>query len=99
MRPWAIRTRWHRIKSSSIDLLRDLLLRGPFWFAYLFSVLNRGTFIKVTSESEKVSFNQINKNTGHRIKYSKVDAETGEEVESSDIMKGYKVDTDTYLRS
>ena len=50
-----------------------------------------------TSESEKISFNQINRKTGHRIKYSKVDAETGEEVESSDIMKGYKVDTDTYL--
>jgi DNA end-binding protein Ku len=50
-----------------------------------------------TSESEKISFNQINRKTGHRIKYSKVDADTGEEVESSDIMKGYKVDTDTYL--
>jgi DNA end-binding protein Ku len=50
-----------------------------------------------TSESEKVRFNQINKNTGHRIKYSKVDAETGEEVESSDIVKGYKVDADTYI--
>src|SRR6202163_3559260 len=50
-----------------------------------------------TSESEKVSFNQINKNTGHRIKYAKVDAETGEEVSSDDIIKGYKVDTDTYV--
>jgi len=50
-----------------------------------------------TSESEKISFNQINRKTGHRIKYSKVDAETGEEVDSSDIMKGYKVDTDSYL--
>src|ERR1700726_829271 len=50
-----------------------------------------------TSESEKVSFNQINKNTGHRIKYAKVDAETGEEVSSEDIIKGYKVDTDTYV--
>src|SRR4051795_12006910 len=50
-----------------------------------------------TSDTEKVSFNQINRKTGHRIKYSKVDAETGEEVESSDIMKGYKVDTDAYL--
>ena len=50
-----------------------------------------------TSESEKVSFNQINKNTGHRIKYAKVDAETGEEVPSEDIIKGYKVDTDTYV--
>jgi DNA end-binding protein Ku len=50
-----------------------------------------------TSESEKVSFNQINKNTGHRIKDARVDAETGEEVANEDIVKGYKVDTDTYV--
>jgi DNA end-binding protein Ku len=50
-----------------------------------------------TSDSEKISFNQINRNTGHRIKYMKVDADTGEEVSSDDIMKGYKVDTDTYI--
>jgi DNA end-binding protein Ku len=50
-----------------------------------------------TSDSEKISFNQINRNTGHRIKYLKVDADTGEEVTSDDIMKGYKVDTDTYI--
>ena len=51
-----------------------------------------------TSESDKIRFNQINKNTGHRIKYAKVDAETGEEVEREDIVKGYKVDTDTYVQ-
>src|SRR5881227_2176633 len=50
-----------------------------------------------TSDSEKISFNQINRNTGHRIRYLKVDADTGEEVSSEDIMKGYKVDTDTYI--
>jgi DNA end-binding protein Ku len=50
-----------------------------------------------TSESEKISFNQINRKTGHRIKYQKIDADTGEEVSSEDIIKGYKVDTDTYL--
>jgi DNA end-binding protein Ku len=50
-----------------------------------------------TSEADKISFNQINKNTGHRIKYVKVDADTGEEVASEDIVKGYKVDTDTYV--
>ena len=52
-----------------------------------------------TSESEKVSFNQINRKTGHRIKYAKVDADTGEEVANEDIVKGYKVDTDTYIES
>src|SRR5216684_2473927 len=50
-----------------------------------------------TSDSEKISFNQINRKTGHRIKYAKVDADTGEEVSNDDIMKGYKVDTDTYI--
>jgi DNA end-binding protein Ku len=50
-----------------------------------------------TSETEKVTFNQINKNTGHRIKYAMVEAETGEEVSNEDIVKGYKVDTDTYV--
>ena len=50
-----------------------------------------------TSKSEKISFNQINKKTGNRIRYLKVDADTGDEVASEDIIKGYKVDTDRYL--
>ncbi|MET4085582.1 Ku protein [Bradyrhizobium sp. S3.5.5] len=50
-----------------------------------------------TSESEKVSFNQLNRKTGHRIKYAKVDADTGEEVDNEDIVKGYKVDTNTFI--
>ena len=50
-----------------------------------------------TSDSEKISFNQINRATGHRIKYQKVDAETGDEVAADDIMKGFKVDKDTYV--
>ena len=34
-----------------------------------------------TTEREKISFNQINKDTGNRIRYRKVDEDTGEEVE------------------
>jgi DNA end-binding protein Ku len=45
-----------------------------------------------TSESEKISFNQLNKQTGHRIRYLKVDADTGEEVANEDIVKGYALD-------
>src|SRR5437660_8090909 len=55
------------------------------------------TLYPATSESEKISFNQINKKTGHRIKYTKVDADTGEEVPNDEIVKGFKVDTDTYV--
>jgi DNA end-binding protein Ku len=50
-----------------------------------------------TSESEKISFNQINRKTGHRIRYLRVDADTGEEVSNEDIVKGYQVDKDRYL--
>jgi Ku protein len=51
-----------------------------------------------TSEREKISFHQLNKNTGNRIKYRKVDAETGDEVEASDIIKGYQVGKGEYLQ-
>ena len=51
-----------------------------------------------TSESEKISFNQLNRQTGHRIKYLKVDADTGDEVPNEDIVKGYQLDKDTVHR-
>jgi DNA end-binding protein Ku len=50
-----------------------------------------------TSEREKISFHQINEDTGNRIKYRKVDAETGDEVDSSKIIKGYEVGKGQYL--
>ena len=50
-----------------------------------------------TSESEKISFHQRNKKTGHRIKYRKVDAETADEVDSADIIKGYEVGKGDYI--
>ena len=50
-----------------------------------------------STEREKISFHQINKKTGNRIKYRKVDAETGDEVGSSDIVKGYEVGKGEYI--
>ena len=50
-----------------------------------------------TTEREKISFNQINKETGNRIRYRKVDEDTGEEVESSNIIKGYQIDKGQYI--
>src|SRR6266404_2333331 len=50
-----------------------------------------------TSEREKISFHQINKKTGRRIKYRKVDAGSGAEVESADIIKGYEVGKGDYI--
>jgi DNA end-binding protein Ku len=50
-----------------------------------------------TSEREKIRFHQLNKNTGNRVRYRKVDEDTGDEVEQSDIMKGYEVEKGQYL--
>ncbi|MBR0930929.1 Ku protein [Bradyrhizobium sp. 62B] len=50
-----------------------------------------------TSESEKISFNQLNRQTGHRVKYLKVDAETGDEVPNEDIVKGYELEKGQYI--
>ena len=50
-----------------------------------------------TSESEKIRFHQLNRKTGNRIRYRKVDDETGEEVDSEDIIKGYEVAKSNYI--
>ncbi len=50
-----------------------------------------------TSEREKINFHQLHKETGNRIRYRKVDAETGDEVDSSHIIKGYEVAKGEYI--
>jgi DNA end-binding protein Ku len=50
-----------------------------------------------SSEREKISFHQLNKETGHRIRYKKIDAETGDEVDNADIVKGYEVAKGEYI--
>src|ERR1041384_1341080 len=50
-----------------------------------------------TSEREKISFHQLHKQTGNRIRYKKVDADTGREVDNEDIIKGYEVSKGEYV--
>jgi DNA end-binding protein Ku len=71
----------------------------PNWKGYLkLSLVSCSiSLYPATSERERVSFNQINKNTGNRIRYRKVDAETGDEVEAPDIIRGYQVDKNVYI--
>ena len=65
----------------------------PYWKGYLrLSLVSCPIALyPATSEREKVSFNQINGATGNCIRYRKVDAETGEEVPSEQIIKGFEV--------
>ena len=50
-----------------------------------------------TSEREKIHFHQLHKQTGNRIRYKKVDADTGREVDNDDIVKGYQVGKGEYI--
>ena len=49
------------------------------------------------SEREKVRFHPLNRDTGNRIRYVKVDADTGDEVAADDIVKGYEVSKGKYI--
>jgi len=71
----------------------------PYWKGYLkLSLVSCPVALfPATSEREKISFHQINKKTGHRIKHLKVDAQTGDEVEFNDIIKGYEVGKGQYI--
>jgi DNA end-binding protein Ku len=71
----------------------------PTWKAYLkLSLVSCPIALyPAASASERVSYNQINKKTGNRIRYKKVDAEIGQEVDSADIVKGYQIDKNVYI--
>ena len=50
------------------------------------------------SSAERVSFNRINKKTGHRLRQQLVDSETGELVDKADIGRGYEVAKGEYVQ-
>lgn len=49
------------------------------------------------SSSDKISFNIINRKTGHRVERQFVDSETGKPVERDDQIKGYPLDNGDYI--
>jgi DNA end-binding protein Ku len=53
-------------------------------------------FRRAAREKKSASTRSIKK-TGNRIRYRKVDAETGDEVDSSEIIKGYEVGKGQYI--
>ena len=71
----------------------------PYWKGYLkLSLVSCPIALSpATSSSAKISFRQVNKETGNRIRYKKVDSETEEEVPSDQIGKGYEVGKNEYL--
>ena len=50
-----------------------------------------------TTTHERVHLHIINRKTGNRVRYEVVDSETGDEVPQDDRVKGYKVDSNSYV--
>jgi len=71
----------------------------PYWKGYLkLSLVSCPIqLFPAISEQEKIRFHLINSRTGHRIKYCKLDAETGKQVRDEDIIKGYEVAKGRYV--
>src|SRR6266480_714340 len=71
----------------------------PFWKGYLkLSLVSCPiALFPASSSSERVSFRQINKKTGHRLKQQLVDSVTGELVESQDKGRGYEIGKNEYM--
>ena len=69
-----------------------------YWKGYLrLSLVTIGVEVYNAVESQaEISFRQIHKPSGRRVNYEKVVQGIGK-IESADIVKGYEVDTDTYI--
>jgi DNA end-binding protein Ku len=50
-----------------------------------------------TSAAERLSFRQVNRRTGHRLRHKLVDSVTGETVDSSNKSRGYEVGENEFL--
>jgi DNA end-binding protein Ku len=53
--------------------------------------------VQATSSRERIRFNLINRETGNRVRYRQIDAETGEDVPEEDRVKGYKTADGSYV--
>ena len=71
----------------------------PQWKGYLkLSLVSCPIAIyPAVSAAERISFRQINRNTGNRLRQQLVDAVTGEAVDSSHRRRGYEVGDSSFL--
>ena len=72
----------------------------PYWKGYLklSLVACPVSVFTATTSSERVSFRQINRKTGNRLRQQLIDEETREVVEAADKGRGYEVDKNVYIQ-
>jgi DNA end-binding protein Ku len=72
----------------------------PYWKGYLklSLVACPVSVFTATTSSERVSFRQINKLTGNRLRQQMIDEVTREVVEAGDKGRGYEIDKNVYIQ-
>jgi DNA end-binding protein Ku len=87
------------VESAFLEVRSIVVAPRAYWKGYLkLSLVSCPiALFPATSEREKITFHQVNKETGHRIRYKKIDAETGDEVDNADIVKGYEIAKGEYI--
>jgi DNA end-binding protein Ku len=68
------------------------------WSGFLsFGLVSVPVGLFSATSDQTIHFNQLHKNTSHRVRYKKVDEVTGEELSSEDIVNGYPLGGDEYV--
>ena len=68
------------------------------WSGFLsFGLVSVPVGLYTATTDQTIHFNQLHKGTSHRIRYKKVDEETGEELSSEDIVNGYPLGGGEYV--
>jgi DNA end-binding protein Ku len=71
----------------------------PYWKGYL-----KLSFVScpialypAISAAERISFRQVNRRTGHRLKQKLIDSVTGQAIDAADKARGYEVDENEFM--
>jgi DNA end-binding protein Ku len=82
-----------------IQLWECIMAPRAYWKGYLkLSLVSCPIALyPVVSTAERISFNRVNKRTGHRLKQLLVDSATNEPVDKEDIGRGYAVDKNQFI--
>jgi DNA end-binding protein Ku len=68
------------------------------WSGFLsFGLVNVPVALYTATTDQTIHFHQLNKSTSNRIRYKKVDEQTGDEVSTADILNGYDLGGGNYV--
>jgi DNA end-binding protein Ku len=73
-------------------------MAATIWKGYItFGLISIPIRLLAAARSDKVSFNQINRKTGTRVRQQLISPETGEVVDRKDLVKGYEIGKEQYI--